>query len=189
QAVMRVAVDEASVSGLDGLSIGGLAASVSRSKAGIAGLFGSKEDLQLATIAAAAEVFTETVISPTLSAKAGLVRLRALVDAWITYSESRVFAGGCFFARAAAEYRSRPGALRDAVADFMRQWNAFIGGAITRAVATGELRPDTDADQLAFEITAMLDAANDSSLLFDSAEPYARTRASINGLLERARAA
>ncbi|MEO8528825.1 MAG: TetR/AcrR family transcriptional regulator, partial [Pseudolysinimonas sp.] len=128
QAVMRVAVDEASVSGLDGLSIGGLAASVSRSKAGIAGLFGSKEELQLATIAAAAEVFTESVIAPALAEPAGLPRLRALVDGWIAYSQSRVFAGGCFFARAAAEYRSRPGPLRDAVADFMRRWNSFISG-------------------------------------------------------------
>ena len=185
QAVMAVAVDLASVSGLDGLSIGGMAAAVEGSKGGIAGLFGSKEELQLATVAAAAEIFRRTVIAPALIAPAGLTRLRALVDAWLAYSEGRVFAGGCFFAAAAAEYRSRPGAVRDAVAANMTSWLDFIAEAIRRAIATGELRSDTDPAQVAFEINALLDAANDSSLLFDSAAPYARARSAVEALLAR----
>jgi AcrR family transcriptional regulator len=183
---MTVAVDLASVSGLDGLSIGGLAAAVGRSKAGIAGLFGSKEDLQIATVAAAAEIFGAKVIGPALTAPAGLVRLRALVDAWLDYSESRVFPGGCFFAAAAAEYRARPGAVRDAVAAQLQRGRDFMAEAVTRAMATGELAPDTDTVQLAFEITALIDAANDSSLLFDSSAPYARARTAIDELLARA---
>lgn len=183
QAVTAVAVDLATVNGLDGLSIGGLAAAVGRSKAGIAGLFGSKEELQLATIAAAAEIFGRTVISPALQAPAGLPRLRALVDAWLDYSESRVFTGGCFFAAATAEFRSRPGAVRDAVAADMRTWLEFVAEAARRAIAAGDLPADTDPAQLAFEINALLDAANDSSLLFDSAAPYARARAAIDALL------
>ena len=185
QTVMRSAVDLASVGGLDGLSIGGLASEVSMSKSGIAGLFGSKEDLQLAAIAAAAEIFQERVIAPALKTPAGLERLRALVDAWIDYSESRVFSGGCFFAAAAAEYRARPGVVRDAIAAQMRRWNEFIAGAVGRAMATGELPADTDPPQLAFEISALLDAANDASLLHDSAAPYARARTAIDALLAR----
>lgn len=185
QAVMDVAVDLASVSGLDGLSIGGLAAAVDRSKAGIAGLFGSKEDLQLATVAAAAEVFTRTVIAPALRAPAGLRRLRALIDGWLAYSESRVFTGGCFFAAATAEYRSRPGAVRDAVATNMRRWTDFLEGAVERAIATCELAPDTDSIQLAFELNALLTEANDKSLLYDTAEPYIRARTAIDRLLLR----
>jgi AcrR family transcriptional regulator len=183
QAVMAVAVDLATVSGLDSLSIGGLASAVSMSKGGIAGLFGSKEDLQLATIAAAAEIFQRTVIAPALTAPAGLPRLRALIESWLDYSESRVFPGGCFFAAVTAEYRSRPGAIRDAVAADLRRWREFLAEAITRAVATGDLAADTDATQLAFEISALLDAANDSSLMFDSAEPYARARRAVDALL------
>jgi AcrR family transcriptional regulator len=186
QTVLDVAVDLATVTGLDGLSIGGLAAAVGRSKAGIAGLFGSKEDLQLATVAAAAEVFTRTVITPALEAPAGLPRLRALVDAWLDYSETRVFTGGCFFAAATAEYRSRPGAVRDAIAAGMRRWLDFVAEAARRAVAAGDLPADTDPAQLAFQINALLDAANDSSLLFDSDAPYARARAAIDALLTRA---
>jgi AcrR family transcriptional regulator len=183
QAVMAVAVDLATVNGLDGLSIGGLASAVSMSKGGIAGLFGSKEELQLATIAAAGEIFQRTVIAPALTAPAGLPRLRALIESWLDYSESRVFPGGCFFAAVTAEYRSRPGAIRDAVAADLRRWRAFLAEAIARAVATGDLAPDTDATQLAFEISALLDAANDSSLMFDSAEPYARARRAVDALL------
>jgi AcrR family transcriptional regulator len=185
QAVMRSAVDLASVGGLDGLSIGGLASAVSMSKSGIAGLFGTKQDLQLATIAAAAEIFREHAIVPALTAPAGLQRLRAFVDAWIDYSESRVFTGGCFFAAAAAEYRARPGVFRDAVVAQMRRWHQFLAEAVKRAMATGELPADTDPEQLAFEITALLDAANDASLLYESAEPYARARTAIDSLLAR----
>ena len=183
---MRSAVDLASVGGLDGLSIGGLASEVSMSKSGIAGLFGSKEDLQLAVIAAAADIFQERVIVPAMKTPAGLERLRALVDAWIEYSESRVFAGGCFFAAAAAEYRARPGTVRDAVAVQMRRWNAFMAEAVSRAVATGELPGDTDPLQLAFEITAMFDAANDASLL---ARQRRALRASPHGDRQPARTA
>ncbi len=185
QAVMSVAVDLATVSGLDGLSIGGLASAVSMSKGGIAGLFGSKEELQLATVASAAEIFQRIVIAPALTAPAGLPRLRALIESWLDYSETRVFPGGCFFAAVTSEYRSRPGAIRDAVTANLLRWRTFLAEAITRAVATGELAEGTDATQLAFEISALLDAANDSSLLFDSAEPYARTRAAIDALLAR----
>lgn len=186
QAVMAVAVDLATVSGLDGLTIGGLASAVSMSKGGIAGLFGSKQELQLATVAAAAEIFQHTVIAPALTAPAGITRLRALIESWLDYSESRVFPGGCFFAAVTSEYRSRPGAVRDAVTANLVRWREFLAEAITRAVATGDLAPDTDATQLAFEISALLDAANDSSLLFDSNEPYARTRTAVDALLATA---
>ncbi len=182
-AIMSVAVDLATVDGLDGLSIGGLATAVSMSKAGVAGLFGSKEDLQLATIAAAAEIFRQHVIAPALAAPRGLERLRALVDAWIRYSEGRVFSGGCFFAATTAEYRSRPGPLRDAVAANLRLWHEFVDGAVGRAIDTGELAADLDAAQLSFEITALLDAANDASVLFDTEAPYARARGAIDALL------
>lgn len=186
QAVMSVAVDLATVSGLDGLSIGGLASAVSMSKGGIAGLFGSKEELQLATIASAAEIFERRVAAPALSAPAGLPRLRALIESWLAYSENRVFPGGCFFAAVTSEYRSRPGTIRDAVTANLQRWRDFIAEAITRAIASGELAKGTDATQLAFEISALLDAANASSLLFDSAEPYARARKAVDALLARA---
>ena len=183
RAVMRVAVDLASVEGLERLSIGALAAEASLSKGGVVALFGTKEQLQLATVAAASEIFVAHVVTPALEVKGGLERLTVLLDAWLRYSETRVFAGGCFFAAASAELGSQKGPVRDAVAAAMREWQAFVQRTIERAVARGELDEATDAAQLTFEITSLLDGANDMSLLFDSAEPYGRARAALARLL------
>ena len=184
RAVMRIAVDQASVEGLEGLSIGSLAAAASMSKGGIATLFGSKEQLQLATVAAASDIFIASVITPALEVKGGRARLSALLDGWLRYSESRVFAGGCFFFAASAELGSKPGPVRDAVARALRDWHEFLRRTILRAVERGELDEGTDAAQLAFEITSLLDGANAQSRLFDSAEPYARARTALAAHLD-----
>lgn len=181
--VLAVAADLASVDGLDGLTLGGLAATTSLSKAGIAGLFGSKQDLQLAVVASAAETFRDHVVAPALSAPPGLPRLSALVDGFLRYSETRVFTGGCFFAAVTAEYRAKPGPVRDAIAAHLRTWAEFVAGAVTRAVEAGDLAEATDAAQVAYELTALLDAANNASLLHGSVEPYVRTRRAIAELL------
>jgi AcrR family transcriptional regulator len=183
RAVMRLAADLASVGGLEGLTIGSLATEASLSKGGVVALFGSKEQLQLATVAAAREIFTSTVVVPALEVPRGRARLEALLERWLAYSESRVFAGGCFFAAVSAELGSKPGPVRDAIADAQRDWHDFLRGAIDRAVSAGELDPATDAGQLTFELTSLLDGANSMSLLFDSNEPYARARTTIARLL------
>jgi AcrR family transcriptional regulator len=180
---MRVAVDLASVDGLEGLTIGSLATEASMSKGGVVALFGSKEQLQLATVAAAREIFTSAVVAPALDVPRGRARLEALLELWLSYSESRVFAGGCFFAAATSELGSRPGPVRDAIVEAQRDWQGFLGGAIERALAAGELDPAIDPAQLTFELTALLDGANSRSVLFDSTEPYARARATIERLL------
>jgi AcrR family transcriptional regulator len=180
---MRIAVDLASVEGLEGLTIGSLASEASMSKGGVVALFGSKEQLQLATVAAAREIFTSTVITPALEVRRGRARLEALLENWLVYSESRTFTGGCFFAAASAELGSRPGPVRDAIVESQRDWHVFLAGSIERALGTGELDPATDPAQLTFELTSLLDGANSMSLLFDSNEPYERARTTIRRLL------
>ncbi len=153
------------------------------SKGGVVALFGTKEQLQLATIGAATAVFREAVIDPALEARAGLERLWVVIDGWLAYSRSRVFSGGCFFAATRAEFGSKPGLVRDALAAQMTRWNEFLVGAIERAVLAGELAKETDARRLAFELNAMLDEANAASLLFGGDEPYVRARRAITGML------
>ena len=181
--VMRLAVDIASVEGLEGLSLSNLAAGASLSKSGVAALFGTKEQLQLAAIDTARDIFIEAVIAPALLVKGGRARLDALLDNWIRYSENRVFTGGCFFAAATAELSSRPGPMRDAIATQIESWNDSLSRVIARAVEAGELSRPDDIGQLVFEIRALLDGANTDSLLFGSAAPYDRARVGLRRLL------
>ena len=109
--ILQFAVDIASAEGLEGLSIGRLATELKMSKTGIFAHFGSKEQLQLATVEAAGQIFLEKVVQPALKSPRGLPRLKAILEHWLEYVERVVFRGGCFFAAASAEFDSRPGAV------------------------------------------------------------------------------
>ncbi|WP_104168866.1 TetR/AcrR family transcriptional regulator [Arthrobacter sp. SX1312] len=171
KAVLTEAVNMASVEGLEGLSIGSLASRATLSKSGVAVLFGSKEQLQIATVDAARDIFIKMVIAPALEAAPGLARLRALLDAWISYSRDRVFVGGCFFSAASAEWDSKSGPVREAVEQVVLDWHSLLGSQIEAAVNAGEI-PVVNVDQMVFETTAFLEAANARSLLTGSAESY-----------------
>jgi len=177
--VLQRAADLASIEGLDGLSIGRLAAAADVSKSGVATLFGSKERLQLATIDAASQRFRESVLEPARVEPRGMRRIVALLDAWIAYSRDRVFPGGCFFAAALVDFDAKPGPVRDAIAAAYRSWNDYLRVAIGYAIEQGELDAGTDAALLAFEFTALLDAANAQSVMRGSAEPYALARRAV----------
>ncbi|HEY5229378.1 MAG TPA: TetR family transcriptional regulator C-terminal domain-containing protein [Galbitalea sp.] len=180
---LAIAVNVASVEGLDGLSIGGLAAASGLSKSGIVALFGTKVELQLATIAAAREIFISEVVDPTLSVEGGVARLETLVSTWLTYSRTRVFAGGCFFAAGIAEVGSKPGPVRDAIAVAVEDWYAFVARSVSRAQVKGELRPSIDPDELAFALGSFLESANARSLITGRSEPYELAAASARSLL------
>jgi len=181
-----VAMDLASTDGLEGLSVGSLADKLRMSKSGLHAHFGSMEGLQLAVIEAARQVFIETVVRPGLAAPRGLPRLWALVDAWLTYAESKVFRGGCFFASASAEFDNRPGPIRDRIAAIMREWIEALRLAVEKAVAEGHLARGTRADLLAFELHALSMEANWSFQLFGERDAFALARAAIGARLRAA---
>jgi AcrR family transcriptional regulator len=178
------AVDIASVEGLDGLSIGGLAGVVGASKSGVAALFGSKEQLQLAVVAAASDIFAATVIEPARVEPRGIRRLAALLMRWLDYSSGRTFPGGCFFLAASAEFDSKPGLVRDAVAAALETWDGYLTASIRFAVEQGELPGLDDPEQLTFELRALASEANSRSLLQGSDVPYARARMAMAARLE-----
>ncbi|MGH3179523.1 MAG: TetR/AcrR family transcriptional regulator, partial [Streptosporangiaceae bacterium] len=101
--ILRAAASLATVDGLEGLSIGNLAAATGMSKSGLYAHFGTKQELQLATVAEAERILTEEVIQPALAASPGLGQLAAACEAFFSYVERRVFPGGCFFAATALE--------------------------------------------------------------------------------------
>nr|CTQ92269.1 Transcriptional regulator, TetR family [Kibdelosporangium sp. MJ126-NF4] len=159
QIVLREAVDTASLEGLEGVSFGGLATATGVSKAGVQTLFRTKEALQLATIEYARELFIDAVVAPARSATHGVARLRALAENWIGYVEAPLFAGGCFWVATLAEYDSRPGPIRDALRNQWQEWLGVIAREVRHAVAAKEIG-DIDADLTAFQIDAVLNAAN-----------------------------
>ena len=177
--ILKRAVDIASAEGLEGLSIGRLAAELSMSKTGIFAHFGSKEDLQAATIDAAKDVFVKEVVGLALTVPPGLERLSALLHAWLSYVERSVFRGGCFFAAASAEFDSRPGRIRDKVAELTRAWVVGLEDAVREAQALGQLAAKVDPRQLVFELHAYVQEANWAFKLFDDAAAFARARAAI----------
>jgi AcrR family transcriptional regulator len=179
EAILDRAVDLASEEGLEGLTIGRLASEMEMSKSGLFGHFGSKEELQLATVDAAAKRFAEEVAGPALEVPSGIERLRALCDAYIGYLEREVFSGGCFWAAVTAEFDDRPGPVRDRIRDGMAAW---IGGLEGEAEAAGV----EDPAQLAFELIAVAQGANTRSRLFADRDAFGPARAAIDRRLEDA---
>jgi AcrR family transcriptional regulator len=174
--ILNVAVDIASAEGLEGLSIGRLAAELHMSKTGIFAHFGSKEQLQLATVETAKQIFLEQVVQPALQSPRGIPRLKAMLEHWLEYVEKIVFRGGCFFAAASAEFDSRPGAVRDQIAELTKAWMVGLQKEIASAQSKMEILPSIKPAQLAFELHAFVQEANWAFKLFNdkSAFPLAR---------------
>jgi AcrR family transcriptional regulator len=188
QAVARHAVDVASLEGLNGLSIGRLATDLGLSKSGVATLFGTKEKLQLAAVASAGEAFTEAVVRPAYTTTPrGAQRLRALTENWISYVEKPLFTGGCFWVANLADFDSRPGQVRDALFGHHHDWLTLIASELRHAVEAGEI-PDLDTDLAAFQIDAVLSAAN-TALRFGDKEAVNKARRVVASLTPSATAA
>jgi AcrR family transcriptional regulator len=185
RAILTAAVNIASVEGLEGLTIGRLASELEMSKSGLFAHFGSKEELQVSTVRAAAAIFVHRVVRPAEErAQPGIARLQALLDLWLDYMERGIFAGGCFFAAATVEMDGRPGPVRDAVAAQMSNWAGLLADYARAAIERGELTADTDPDQLAFELDALGTAVNSGWQLHEDEAVFERGHRAIRRRLD-----
>ena len=182
-AILHASARLATIEGLNGLSIGGLADHIGMSKSGLYAHFKSKEELQVATIDTASEIFTAEVVEPAAAAPAGLARVWALSNEFLAHLERGVFPGGCFFASVAAEIDTRPGRVRDRIVEFIVSWVGEVRRAVEDAQAAGELDPAMDAEQLTFEIDAMLLMANAIYVLDPRPEVLERGRRGVAKLI------
>jgi AcrR family transcriptional regulator len=169
----------ATIEGIGGLSIARLADAVGMSKSGLFAHFGSKEELQLATIEAADAVFAAQVVEPAAGAARGLDRLRGYVDGYLNYVDVDTFPGGCFFSSVLAEVDMQPGAVRDRLVGFLTSWLGRLEAAVRDAQAEGDLDPTEDPAQLVFEIEAALFLANAQYIVTRTPEPITRARRAI----------
>jgi AcrR family transcriptional regulator len=186
EAILDRAVDVASVDGLEGLTIGRLANDFGLSKSGLFGHFGSKEELQLATVERARQVLHREVSERAAGHAEGLERLRALIEGYMSYLEREVFPGGCFLSAAAAEFDGRPGPVRDAIAQASREWGAELVRQAEIARDRGELRADVDPGLLCFELNALAKGANASYQLHRDRIAFRWARTALAQRLEAA---
>ena len=166
----------ATVEGIDGLSIGRLADHLGISKSGLYAHFGSKEELQLATIDSAAQTVHDEVIAPARAAATPLARLEAMCDHFLSYIERGVFPGGCFFNTVSVELRSYPESVQARLAKSHRIWLSIIERHVRDAQEAGELRAHEDAEQLAFELSGMMKMGNASFMMSGDRASLERAR-------------
>jgi len=185
--ILEVAAALATEEGLDPLSIGRLAEATGMSKSGLFAHFGSKEELQLATVAHAAKLFVAEVIDPARSAPKGLARVWALCDHMIGYSERQVFPGGCFFAATSFEYNNRPGPVRDRIEEMIRSWLSYLEHAVEQAQEAGELDANASAREISFQLDAFAQASNAQYQLFRDPQVFDDARRAIRERLESLR--
>jgi AcrR family transcriptional regulator len=187
ESILQAAADLASVEGLEGLTIGRLATELGISKSGLFAHFGSKEELQLATIDAASRRFVARVIRPSRHLPRGRERLEALLTDWLAYFRDEVFDGGCFFHTIKAEFDSRAeGPVRARVIEYTHQFYGLLVREARKAQEAGDLDPSVDAEQLAFELDALGAAANQHYQLMRDPAAFERARAAIHARLDAA---
>jgi AcrR family transcriptional regulator len=187
-AIVDAALTIARRDGLEGLTIGDLAAQMQMSKSGVFAHFGSREELQRAVLAEYASRFVAAVLAPAVRRPRGLPRLRAILENWLKLLTLEI-EQGCLMVSGSIEYDDRPGPMREAVVGIIRGWTAELLRAIEDAKASGELRADVDASQLAFEIYGLMLSFHQSARLLRSADSTRRARAGLQRLLDAALAA
>jgi AcrR family transcriptional regulator len=178
-AILREAGQLATIEGINGLSISRLADAVGMSKSGLFAHFGSKEELQVATIEMARAVFAEEVIEPALAAPTGFERLRQLGESFLRYVDGGTYPGGCFFSSVAAEMAMRPGPVRDGAVEVLDEFSRQLETAVRDAQGEGAIDPSEDPEQLAFELGAYLFLANAQFAGSQGSAPIGRARRAL----------
>lgn len=179
EGILRAAVDLASIEGLEGLTIGRLADELKMSKSGLFAHFGSKEDLQLATVGMARQIFHDYVVRPALAEPPGMPRLWSLCDRWLGHIERKVFPGGCFFTAASFEFDSRPGQVRMAIVEAMQTWLNTLTRAVEEAKKARHMKADINAAPFALEIYSMAVGAHWAFQLLDQKKALLTAREAI----------
>jgi len=188
-AILDTAAALATQEGLEPLSIARLAEATGMSKSGLFAHFGSKEELQLATVDHAAAMFVAEVIAPARAAPRGLARVWALCDRMIDYSERQVFPGGCFFACTSFEFNNRPGPVRDRIEHMLASWLSYLEHAVEQAQQAGELDPHLSAREVAFQLDAFAQSSNAQFQLFRDPRVFEEARRATRDRLESLRPA
>ena len=186
-AILDAALRLATRSGLEGLSIGTLAELTGMSKSGVFAHFGSREGLQIAVLNEYHGRFEDEVFAPAMREHRGLPRLRALIALWLQRVSAEIDSG-CIYISGAVEFDDRPGPVRDALVAMVRTWRQALDRAIRAAIASGDLRADTDPQQVLFEIHGLVLALHHDARFLQSSGARGRAQRAFDRLIESRRA-
>lgn len=178
-------MNQASIEGLESVTIGRLAGQLNMSKAGVIGPFGTKEQIQLAALEEAIAMFTADVWTPVENVEPGMPRLRATCESWLDHLIGDTFPGGCFLTQSATEFDGRPGPVRDRVAEYSALWERVLARDVKIAVKAGDLPAGTDPDQVAFEIGSIAQGVNQARQLRHQKNAKKRGQAAIQRILHQ----
>ena len=184
QAIVQAAVSLSTRLGLEGLSIGLLAEVMQMSKSGVFAHFGSREDLQISVIDEYFNCFKQEIFFPALQESRGLPRLRALFDNWMKRVAVEI-QSGCIFISGAVEFDDRPGLVRDALAQAVRQWQDALFRAVVQAKECGHLAAQADAAQIAFEIHGLILALHYETRFLQKPGSLAQANQGFENILQR----
>jgi len=186
EAILDQATQVASRVGLQGLTIGSLAAQAHLSKSGLFAHFQSKQSLQLQVVEHAAAQFVDAVVRPALAAPRGEPRVRELFERWLGWCGGAQSAG-CVFVVASTEFDDEPGPVRERVVRAQRDWLETIATVFRTGVSEGHFRADADADQFAHDLYGVILAYHHASRLLHDPRAERRARRALDGLLDAAR--
>ncbi len=154
-AILDVALDLASRDGLEGLTIGLLADKMNMSKSGVFAHFGSREDLQLEVLKLYHHRFEQEVFFPSVKEPRGIQRLKAMFARWVKRVSVEV-ASGCIYISGAVEYDDRPGPIREELMAMVGAWQGALLRCVKQSVECGDLKADTDPQQLVYEMYGLI---------------------------------
>ena len=183
-AIIDAALGLATQIGLEGLSIGAVAEVMRMSKSGVFAHFGSREELQISVVREYYRRFEDEVFRPALAEPRGLPRVRALFANWMKRVAVEL-QSGCIFISGAVEFDDRSGRVRDALASSVQAWMSALNRAVQMAREAGHLRADAQAQQIAFEIHAIILALHYEARFLKTPGSMARAEQAFEGILAR----
>ncbi len=167
-AIVDAALQMAAEEGIGKLSLGEVAKRLGLSKSGVFSRVGSLEALQQAVLDEFDRRFTAQVFQAALAQPRGLPRLNAIVENWIRRACATEPGTACLYTAGAFEFDDVEGSLRERLHQGVRQWRAGLRKTVLQALEAGHLRPDTDPEQLVFEIYCLIvGLMHDARFLYD----------------------
>jgi AcrR family transcriptional regulator len=185
-AILDVALELASRDGLEGLTIGVLADRMNMSKSGVFAHFGSREDLQMEVIKLYHHRFEQEVFYPSVKEPRGLPRLIAMFEFWIKRVSVEI-ASGCIYISGAVEYDDRPGPIREQLVSMVQAWQNALLRCVQQAIDCGDLKSDTDAQQLVYEMYGLILALHHDARFLRVPGAVERARRGFERLIENYR--